>query len=111
MTDPRDATTSQPQSTSPVGDMQTPSSNNPTPSSPNQNAFLGMALSMSWQLAVVVLVPILGGHIMDSYFKTEPWITLGGLAVAAIGVFGVLAKVVADADAQAANSGSRKGTK
>lgn len=110
MTDPRDATTSQPQSTSPVGDTQTPPSNSPSASSPNQNAFVGMALSMSWQLAVVVLVPILGGHIMDTYFKTEPWITLGGLAVAAIGVFGVLARVVADADARA-KSESQKGTK
>lgn len=54
-----------------------------------------MVLTMSWQLALVVIVPIVGGHLMDEHFKTTPWMTLGGLAVAVIGVFGVLTRVVA----------------
>jgi len=39
-----------------------------------------MALDMSWRLAVVVLVPIIGGFKLDEHFKTSPlWIIVGFL--------------------------------
>lgn len=40
---------------------------------------------MSWQLAIVVLVPILGGVALDKAFKTSDVYTLIGLALALIG--------------------------
>lgn len=64
----------------------------------HSNAFVGMALTMSWQLAIVVLLPILGGHFIDVRQHSAPWFTLAGLGLAIIGVFGVLAKTVADAN-------------
>lgn len=56
-----------------------------------------MALGMSWQLALVVIVPIVGGYLLDMHYHRSPWLTLAGLAVAAIGVFGVLTRVLAEA--------------
>ncbi len=63
-----------------------------------QKMFISMALSMSWQLALVVIVPIVGGHILDQHYHKEPLLTLVGLAVAAMGVFGVLHRMVTEAD-------------
>ena len=57
-----------------------------------------MALGMSWQLALAVIVPIVGGYLLDVHYHKSPWLTLAGLAVAAIGVFGILSRVVAEAD-------------
>ncbi|HUD08284.1 MAG TPA: AtpZ/AtpI family protein [Candidatus Saccharimonadales bacterium] len=59
-----------------------------------RSAFIGSALTMSWQLAITVLVPIIGGHELDIHLKTNPVWTLIGVAVAFIGtliiIFGVL---------------------
>lgn len=51
----------------------------------NQNAFVGIALGMSWQLAVIVLVPILGGYKLDGSFNSAPWLTLIGLLLSIVG--------------------------
>ncbi len=45
---------------------------------------VGLTLNLSWQLAIVVLVPILGGHVLDNTLKTSPWLTVGGFALAMI---------------------------
>lgn len=47
--------------------------------------FVAMAVSMAWQLAVVVLVPVIGGAELDKAFKTSYVYTLVGLAVAVVG--------------------------
>ena len=44
--------------------------------------FISSAISMSWQMALAVLIPIVGGYYLDQYFKTSPWITLAGVALA-----------------------------
>jgi putative F0F1-ATPase subunit (Ca2+/Mg2+ transporter) len=46
--------------------------------------FLIMAVNMSWQLAIVVLVPVIGGVELDKKLKTS-YILFVGLAVAVIG--------------------------
>lgn len=43
-----------------------------------------MAVQMSWQLALVVLVPVIGGVELDKMFKTS-YILFIGLAVAVLG--------------------------
>jgi F0F1-type ATP synthase assembly protein I len=76
---------------------------NPLPSSSanqsfyQQSLFFSMALDMTWQLAIVVIVPIVGGYLLDQHFRTTPWLTILGFLVAAIGVFGVLSRVVSQA--------------
>jgi hypothetical protein len=47
--------------------------------------FLVAALNMSWQLAVVVLVPIIGGVELDKAFDTSSVWLFVGLAVAVAG--------------------------
>src|SRR5690242_17976364 len=71
----------------------------PTTPTPDQRVFVSMAVSMSWQLALVVLVPIIGGHVLDEHYHKMPLLTLCGLAVAAIGVFGVLYRTVSESKA------------
>lgn len=49
-----------------------------------QNLFIASALSMSWQLAIVVLIPIIGGYELDAHLKSSPVFLIVGL-VAALG--------------------------
>jgi F0F1-type ATP synthase assembly protein I len=46
--------------------------------------FLSAALSMSWQLAVVVLLPLLGGHALDNHFRSSPVWTIVGFVIAVL---------------------------
>lgn len=55
-----------------------------------KQAFIASALSMSWQLAAVVLIPVIGGAKLDEHFKTTPLITIVGFIVASIGLVLVL---------------------
>ena len=50
-----------------------------------QSVFVGMALDMSWRLALVVLVPIVGGYELDSHFGTTPILTILGFMLAMVG--------------------------
>jgi F0F1-type ATP synthase assembly protein I len=55
-----------------------------------KSQFIGASLSMSWQLAVVVLVPIIGGYKLDQHFNSSPvWVIIGFL-VAMAGFFMVI---------------------
>ena|SRR6266496_864463 len=63
-----------------------------------RNLFMSMALDMTWQLALVVVVPIVGGYALDQHYHRTPWLTIAGFGVAAIGVFGVLSRVVGEAE-------------
>jgi hypothetical protein len=56
----------------------------PALKSSQRSAFLVMILNMSWQLAVVVLVPVIAGVQLDKKLDTS-YITFVGLAVAFIG--------------------------
>ena len=62
----------------------------PQSSSTPGREFLMAALSMSWQLAIVVLVPILGGFQLDKFFNTLPGLTMVGfiIAMAGMGIVG-----------------------
>ncbi|MEI7838209.1 MAG: AtpZ/AtpI family protein [bacterium] len=44
--------------------------------------FIAIAMSMSWQLAIVFLAPVLGGYFLDSKFKTSPIFLLIGFVMA-----------------------------
>lgn len=64
-----------------------------------QSVFVGMALDMSWRLAAVVLVPVIGGYELDSHLGTTPFITVLGFLVAIGGVVMVIRQTL-----RAANS-------
>lgn len=51
--------------------------------------FFVAAMNMSWQLAVVVLVPIIGGFELDQKFDTLPALTIAGFFIA-MGGMGVV---------------------
>jgi Putative F0F1-ATPase subunit Ca2+/Mg2+ transporter len=70
-------------------------SNKHTPSLAEQSTvvrgtFLNMALNMTWQLAIVVLVPILAGVKLDKDFKTGSTCTFIGLGLALLGSIAVM---------------------
>ncbi len=48
--------------------------------------FVGMALDMSWKLAIVVLVPIIGGFKLDEALDKSPLLTITGFLVAMTGM-------------------------
>jgi F0F1-type ATP synthase assembly protein I len=48
--------------------------------------FVAAALSMSWQLAIVVLVPIIGGFELDKKLNMLPLLTVVGFLVAMVGM-------------------------
>jgi F0F1-type ATP synthase assembly protein I len=54
-----------------------------------KSVFVGMALDMSWRLALVVLLPIIGGFELDSRLGTTPLITVVGFLIAMVG-FGLV---------------------
>lgn len=49
--------------------------------------FFGAVLDMSWQMALVVLIPIVGGFELDQKLNTLPALTFVGLLMAMAGMF------------------------
>jgi F0F1-type ATP synthase assembly protein I len=48
--------------------------------------FISMALDMTWRMAFVVLVPIIGGFELDKWLDTTPVFTITGFVLAMVGV-------------------------
>ena len=93
-----DATSPVPQATKGDSSVSSSPQKTDTNTTAQQNMFVAMTLSMSWQLALVVIVPIVGGHFLDEHYHMTPLLTLAGLGVAIIGVFGVLTRTVSEAN-------------
>ncbi len=79
---------------------KTPSPDNPDKAHKvegNKNAaltmFIGAVLDISWQLAIVVLVPIIGGYELDKHLNDTPVFTIIGFVLAMAGTFVVIRKV------------------
>jgi len=62
-----------------------------------RSIFLNMALNMTWQLAIVFLVPIVGGFELDKHLKTKPWLTITGVVVAMLGTLLILRQTLKQA--------------
>jgi len=60
--------------------------------------FAMTTLNLSWQMAVVVLAPIIIGNKLDIAWHTKPWLTLVGFIVAVVGTVYVIKSTVARAD-------------
>lgn len=63
-----------------------------------QSLFYVMVMDMTWQLAVVVLLPIVGGFYLDRYFHTAPGLLIAGIVLAAFGVVSVMIRIVGKAN-------------
>jgi F0F1-type ATP synthase assembly protein I len=57
---------------------------------------VGLTVSMSWQLALAVLIPVVGGHLLDDYLHPHatPIYTLIGLLLAIIGMISVVRRTL-----------------
>ena len=56
--------------------------------------FISAALDMSWRLAIVVLVPIIGGFELDRRLNISPWLSIAGFILAMAGMFVVLKQML-----------------
>lgn len=75
-------------------DGQTPSSSTPPDSNVLRKQFTVMALNMSWELAIVVLVPVVGGVELDkASHASSVWLFVG-LAIAVLGSIAVMWRTV-----------------
>lgn len=61
--------------------------------------FISMVLDMTWRLAIVVLVPIIGSFYLDKWLGTSPVFMVTGFVVAMVGMGLVMWRTM-----QAANS-------
>ncbi len=75
-----------------------PSSSTTQKNDDSRRVLLVAAATMSWQLALVVLIPVISGAMLDKKLGTAPAGTLVGLAVALVGSVVVIRQAV-----QAAN--------
>jgi F0F1-type ATP synthase assembly protein I len=53
-----------------------------------------VALAMSWQLLVVIVLPIVGGHLLDSRYHTSPVWMIAGMVIGLIGTIIVVRQAV-----------------
>lgn len=61
-----------------------------------QQFMLGSVVGLSWQLALAVLLPLLGGHFLDRSLDSKPWFTLLGLILAMAGMIVVVSRSLKD---------------
>jgi F0F1-type ATP synthase assembly protein I len=72
--------------------------NAPDKSKRNGVILIVAALDMSWRLAIVVLVPIVGGFELDKHLGVGPALTIVGFLVAMAGVYIIMKRTVANID-------------
>ncbi len=73
-----------------------------------QWSFLSSALSMSWQLATIVLLPVLGGFALDGQLDSSPLWTVVGFVIALGGTFGLFRRLLASPDTDKATQKDAK---
>lgn len=67
---------------------------NPDTSAAARSAFTSAAIGMSWQLAIIVLLPIIGGYKLDQANGSLPLWTIVGLLLAFVGSILVIRKAL-----------------
>ena len=59
---------------------------------PNPATSAALALNMVWQLVVVIVLPLVGGHLLDVRFHTSPIWMCVGMVIALAGMITVVAQ-------------------
>jgi uncharacterized membrane protein YjfL (UPF0719 family) len=73
-----------------------------------RSVFIAAALSMGWQLAVVVVVPIVGGYELDQHLHTSSAWEIVGFVVALLGFFVVVRQQLSDLNEMDRREGHKK---
>ena len=73
----------------------------------SRSIFMSAVIDMSWQLAIAVLLPIIGGYELDKYFHTSPLWMIIGFVLAMVGVFVVLRRMLAELNQHFLNPGGK----
>jgi uncharacterized membrane protein YjfL (UPF0719 family) len=73
-----------------------------------RSTFMAAALSMGWQLAIVVVVPIVGGYELDQHLHQSATWEIVGFIVAALGFFGVVRRQLDDFNEMNKQEGHKK---
>jgi F0F1-type ATP synthase assembly protein I len=60
--------------------------------SPQSSA--AIALNMSWQLLIIVIIPVVGGHLLDVHFKKTATFMIIGMVIAVLGMIAVVRQTV-----------------
>ena len=61
-----------------------------TPSKRSVTSSVMIAMSMSWQLVMVIVLPLVGGHILDSRTHMGPVWTIVGMVIGLVGTIVVV---------------------
>jgi F0F1-type ATP synthase assembly protein I len=70
--------------------------------------FIATASSMSWQLAIVFLVPIIGGYYLDDSLKSSPLFLLIGFVLALSASFLIIRKFYVEFNKVNSKTGDKK---
>ena len=60
----------------------------------SQKIFMTTMLGMSWQMAIAVLVPTVGGYKLDAIYGTTPYLTIIGLLLALAGMVAIVVRAI-----------------
>ena len=63
-------------------------------SSSSAQSSAAVALSMSWQLLIVIVLPIVGGHLLDTRYDTGPVWMIVGMVIGLVGTILVVWQTV-----------------
>ena len=66
--------------------------------------FTMAVLDMSWQLAIVVLVPVIGGYELDKHMHSTPWLTIIGFVLAMAGAYFVMKRMLKEYGGKTVNN-------
>ena len=61
-----------------------------------QQQFVASTISMGWQMALMVIIPVFIGVKLDSHFKTQPSYTLAALFLAVGGAIWIASKTISN---------------
>ena len=99
-----DSSTTPTKKTSPAVGEKT----DPLTSAEIKSTFLAAALSMGWQLAVVVVVPIVGGYYLDQHLHRAATWEIVGFVVALLGFIAVVRRQLLDFNEMTKQGGHKK---
>jgi F0F1-type ATP synthase assembly protein I len=66
----------------------------PSPKNTALTIFAGAVLDLTWQMAIVVLVPVIGGYELDKRLGTSPLFIIIGFILALVGTYVIMKRML-----------------